>query len=75
MKKHEKHDKLIAWMTENSFDSSRLAHELGFTYNYIHKLREGDKPLGSGFKLKFLLHFGSEEANKVFDVAPHPEPA
>lgn len=68
-------DKLKAWMDENGYNSSALAQELGFSYNYIFKILAGLKPLGSGFKYKFLVRFGRKEADKVFDATLQREPA
>lgn len=63
-------DKLKAWMNENGYSYGTLAHELGFSETYVFKLMAGTKPLGSGFKLRFLLRFGNYEASKLFDTAP-----
>lgn len=65
------HDKLKAWMVEKGYTYRTLARELGFSDTYIFKLTEGTKPLGSGFKFRFLLRFGHYEAAQVFEVQPH----
>lgn len=62
-------DKLKAWMGENNYTYTTLAHELGFSDTYIFKLTAGTKPLGSGFKYRFILRFGLQEASRIFEVA------
>ncbi len=71
----EQHDKLKAWMTAKGYNQKSLASELGFSETYIFKLMAGTKPIGSGFKLKFLFRFGVEEATEIFDLQPLPTAA
>lgn len=68
-------DKLKAWMAEKGYNYNALAHELGFSDTYIFKIMAGTKPLGSGFKFRFVERFGIDEAKQVFDMAqPVPVP-
>ena len=66
----EQHDRLKAWMTEKGYSYVTLAQELDFSETYIFKLMSGTKPLNSahGFLLKFSQRFGTDEANKLFDL-------
>lgn len=69
----EQKDKLRAWMTQKGFTQSELAQELGVTNTYICKIETGAKPLGSGFKFRFIHRFGVEEASQIFDVTQQPQ--
>lgn len=63
------HDKLKAWMTEQGYSYGALAHELDFSDIYIFKIMAGKKPLSDGFKYRFILRFGLQEASRIFEVA------
>lgn len=59
---------LDAWMTEQNITSSELAEQLGFSYEYVYKLRNGQARIGNGFKWSFGRVFGFDLAESLFDA-------
>lgn len=59
---------LKTWMEARGYSNSKLAEELGFSYDYIYKLASGSQRIGDGFKWRFAQRFGWYEANRLFDA-------
>lgn len=72
----DQHERLFQWMKDKGYSNRQLAGELGFGYDYIYKLVvRRDRCFTDSFKYRFIERFGWQEAAKVFDGVPVPEPA
>lgn len=63
---------LKAWIDEKGYTFDSLAKELEYSYEYIFKIATGKdrRGMSTNFKLRFIEHFGWEEAGKLFDTRP-----
>ncbi len=60
-------EKLRRWMEAHEYTSSSLAAEVGMNYVSVFRMFKAERPLSSGFKLRFIERFGSNVAESIFD--------
>lgn len=65
-------EQLTAWMQAHGHTNSSLAAAMGYSYEYIYKLTQGERPVTEGFRWRFSQTFGWEEAERLFNAEPTP---
>lgn len=65
-------ERLTQWMQERDFDYGTLAEATGDTYSSIYMMARGQRSVSDAFKWRFALHFGWEEATRLFSGEPQP---
>lgn len=61
--------RLKQWIDEHGFDVARLAEVTGDSYSNVYLMTTGRRPINDGFRWRFAVAFGWQEASHVFDVA------
>lgn len=57
---------LVPWMNRNGYNYKSLAAKLKYSDTYIFKIANGTRPGSYDFEMRFIDHFGVDEARKVF---------
>lgn len=65
-------EQLNAWMHANGHTNTTLATAMGYSYEYIYKLTQGERPVTEGFRWRFAQTFGWDEAQRLFSATPTP---
>lgn len=63
-------ERFSAWMKEKGFSTNSLAEAMNESYSTIWFIANGERPASDGFKWRFALTFGYEEATRLFDQPP-----
>lgn len=55
---HDQPQHLREWLENQQMTQAELARKVGLQYNYVATICRGEKPLSSGFRLRFIEQFG-----------------